>query len=339
MVQTSLDLLGTGASAVAADANSQWRKEDRMAGQGKYTFKKNDRFDKVAKDWGFQKSAQVWDDPMNRTLKTKRKKPDALEPGDVIQMPYTDKQKLAITNEKLKYLDLIDGEVALARELARQAGLFASSAKIAFSRIETLRKDRADFEKSLKRIDKDIKDTKKVVDTVNEVLQLLASLGATGAKASKASGDDLAKLNKEALKKITGIPAEKAKGAAKEAAVKYLLDEKNEISVVGKTVGALEDSWSKMNSPGFWAQTIARMRTSGKGVTWESWADASTFDFKQEMTNQLHIADRTFLPRLKEAIRDAQAATKKSLECTRLSQAAVDRIKSHQKKKDALPDF
>ena len=81
------------------------------------------------------------------------------------------------------------------------------------------------------------------------------------------------------------------------------------------------------------------MRTSGKGFTWDSWADASTFDLKQEITNTLHIGDRTFIPAKKAAIRDAQAAIKSATEATRTAKAALDRIKIHQKKKDALPDF
>ena len=95
----------------------------------------------------------------------------------------------------------------------------------------------------------------------------------------------------------------------------------------------------KMTSPSFWAKTISRMRTSGKGVTWDSWADAVNFDLAQEITNQIHMADRTFVPAKKAAVRDFQAAIKAAEECMRLSKSAAERVKIHQKKYDKLPDF
>ena len=310
-----------------------------MSGQGTYKFKKNDTLEKIAKSWGVAKASYIWDDPMNKSVKSKRKKPDALVPGDILHIPYTLKQKKAILEKKLHYLDLIDGEAALAAHFAKQSDLFAAAARRADARIKELQKSRDDLEKYLLRIEKDVKATSQAVDIAAAVLTLLVGLSKTAAKAAKASGDELVKLNKEAMKQITGVPAEKAKGAAKEAGVKYLLDPKNEISMVGLTVGTLSESFDKMTSPSFWATTISRMRTSGKGLTWESWVDASTFDLKQEITNQLHMADRTFIPAKKAAIRDAQSALKRGMESTRLAKSAIDRTKIYMKKKAELPDF
>jgi len=165
----------------------------------------------------------------------------------------------------------------------------------------------------------------KAVDVAAEILLILAGVGKISAKASKASGAELAKLNKEALKKITGVPA------AKKISLGYLLKQDN---IIGQTAGALyalEESFANLTSPGFWAKTIAGIN-EGK-----SWFDAVNFDLDQDITNKLNIADRRYNPARMKAIRDAQAANKAAQECLNTAKSAADRVKTYKKAKDKLP--
>jgi hypothetical protein len=295
--------------------------------QGSHKFKKKDTIDKIGKEWGFPNGKPIWDDPMNKTLKAKRKSAEALQEGDVILIPFTPQQKLDITNKKLHYLDLITGERALCTLFEERARLSKDAGKRALDQINALQKTRDDLARDLYAIEKGIKDTKQVVDTVNDVLNVLAKIGSIGAKAAKASGEELTKLNKEAMKEITGIPANKAKDAAKEAVIDYSLSQHHPVALMEGQMMLMFDCFAKMTSPGFWAQTTARMLTSGKGFTWANWADASTFDYAQEVTNTLHMADRQFIPAKMKATRVALDAFKIAEEHTKSARYATERAK------------
>lgn len=317
-----------------------------LNGQGSHKVKRGETLITISKKWGISKWQDVWNDPENSKLKSNRGKPEAIDTGDVIFIPFTKKQKLDIMKKRLHYINLAAGEVELARVFKARAETFQKACNYAESRIDNITKSRENLEKSMLGVAKDAKATAKVIDIMAEVLTVLVNLGRLAKTASTAAGAELAKLNKEAMGVVTGTVTGKVSGAAKEAGIKYLLDPKNPVSAMGLKVGIYADAESKMMSPSFWGKTIARMKESKKDFSigdpaglWEAWCEAVNFDLEADIKNQFNHADRFFIPAKKKAIREWQEAVKSTSVCLRMASAALAREKIHLKKLEKIPDI
>jgi hypothetical protein len=166
------------------------------------------------------------------------------------------------------------------------------------------------------------------VDAAAEVAKVLRGLGGlakVGREASKASGKALEELNKKAQKQAIDIAKDPLEGEAKKAATGYLLDDSNEISVIGVTVGAFAEAFNKMQTPSFWAQTFVQIN-EGKG-----WSEAVTFDLKRDIENKINQVDKERIFLTMRLLREAQGAKKSSAELMKQSRAALKRAEALKK--------
>ncbi|MEN1678586.1 MAG: LysM domain-containing protein [Planctomycetota bacterium] len=299
----------------------------------RHTVKKGDTLESIAKKYGHKQWKAIWNDPENKKVVRKRGEPQKIEPGDVLVIPLTDKQKKEVQKKldalhedrdtQIKLLEVIDGEGARI------------DAKI--KRYDQLIKSHQDATgKIVAQLNGDLKGMKKWgsgVDVAANLINLgrgLAKLGKTAYDASKASGEALKKINEEGLKQVIDMK----KGQAKDLGVMAAKSMKDNESQTAAAIGILADSYSKMTSPSFWANTWVQMTQNGK-----SWSEAVTMevgdDIKQRIA-EVKAQSNKLLKTLQDRKADEQSRKK---QLPKDAAAAQQRIKLIEQEVAELPDI
>ena len=307
-----------------------------MAKDRQHKVKKGETLTKIAKLWSHSKWQDIWTDAANAKLRKKRGAPDSIEPGDLLHIPYTLKEKKAIVEAKLAIYGQMDAERNLARGLLNRSDATARAAKLALSQHKASTKTYDDIIAMLKKSGKDIKGMKEGVDIAFTIATLLVSLGkiaSLGAKASKATGEALTELNAQTQKEAIDLMKGPVEGEAKKASAKYLLNEDNEISTLGIIVGTLVEAQEKMISPAFWFHAAVQMKDGA------SWTDVVTDKWERDLKNRIYLVEKDKIVLTKKLLRDAQDATKATKTLQAEARKALTRATDLDKELKALPEI
>lgn len=238
-----------------------------------------DTLDAIAKKYRSTPKA-IWAFAENKALVSKRGKPEAIQPGDVIAIPPDEK---AAKERDKKLLELErgrDSNAALRAALVAEQARYERRVKVykelvAYNRSMT-DKIVAELEGTLGQM----KNWASGVDVAATLANIAVSIGkiaGLGWKGAQASGEALEKINKEALKELVDMH----KGLAEEGAVKAASTMKDRAGSALGYVGVLADSWDRMTSPSFWAYAAVK-KWEGK-----SWSEAASADVGDEIEQRI----------------------------------------------------
>lgn len=293
----------------------------------------------IAKKYKHQSWKTIWDDKRNAKVKKLRKSPEAIDVGDVLVIPFNETQKKAIQQEALRLKTKLDGEQIVIEIIQKRAEHLQKAA-------EKLNKDRASFDKSFKAMigllesyRKDSKKWKDGIDIANKVINLLRGLkglSKTAKSASKASGDELAKLNGKMASDAVEFVTQPVQDILKDAAIKWLLNESNAVSDVGRTVGTVTKWWGEVGSPSFWADGVSRFVVE-KNYSIEGWTKALQTDFEVELTSKIHVIEKQYIAFMNDITKQARAIETESKNLAKEVGATVKRVNEYVKHVKALP--
>lgn len=292
---------------------------------------RGDNLTKIAKKYNHKKWQTIWNAPENKKIVSKRKVPEKIEPGDLIVIPFNEKQQSDIASEAYECTSTqhLEGEFRQALEKRK------SNLERSISSLKSTMRDNDTFHKQLvvdlnaaARGAKSWGDTVDAIATVATLMVSLTKLANKGHKASKASGELLEQLNKEMQKDALDMAYGPIKSEIRKAAAKHVTNEQNGYDIAIASLGIVSDSFDKMTSPSFWAWTVVRLKEG------DSWSDAVTYDFQKEVKNKIaglireHDASQAGL---KRSIKEQEAMIKdikmNIAASKQREKAAADRLK------------
>jgi hypothetical protein len=271
-----------------------------------YPVKKGDKLIKICKAHGLEDWKAVWEHKDNNDLRKQRKKPEDLQPGDVVVLnPQGPDPK-----EVKETLKQIDGIIAGARN------------KI--SRLQETRKSQESLKKQiladLAGSYRQAKNTGDTVDAVATVTMLLIDLGKLARQAHKTislTGEALEKANKELLKDVAKT---KAQQAADMGALLVSQTEPKD-SAAKMALKAAAEAWSSISTPSFWAYAYVKGLEEWKksGSIPRAWSKGVTADPKSDYEAAVKSVEAGFA-RSTKTLDEAIAFNE-----SRLAQAVKDR--------------
>jgi hypothetical protein len=254
--------------------------------------KKDEALEDIAKHYGHRDWKTIWKAPENRAVVSKRREPKGIAAGDKLVIPPNEKQLKQNASNLASLAQARNGELkvraALVEEVARREKSVKVYDELIKGFVETLKQ----VVGTLKENKEGMKKWGEGVDVAAKLAQMGVDLGGlcqTGYKAAKASGEELAKLNKEALKEAVDLTKEPLQDQAIKAA--GTLKERDNTAVA--FVGIVADSWDKMTSPSFWANTYTQAMPRSMGGEGKSWSEAVTMEVGEDIDNRIKsvIAD------------------------------------------------
>lgn len=81
-----------------------------MAAMKTYKVKKGDTLAKIAKEFQHRKWETIWNSPENKSLVSKRKKPECIEPGDELIIPPNEKEQADAKDKDKSYTVMVGGK-------------------------------------------------------------------------------------------------------------------------------------------------------------------------------------------------------------------------------------
>lgn len=248
---------------------------------------KGDTLVKLAKAHKIRKWQTIWEDPANRKLKSKRKKPESLAPGDVVVIPFNDQQRAEMSKQR---------QLLLTRK-AIDSGLtvlFTHQAKLLEASVQKFQKDRA---KSLacfdtligqqKRAIKDLNTTINLVDKTAVALRFASGLTQLAVKyrGNLDKVEELAKIRKKGEKLMSTHAVkgmEHLTGEVRKEVYKYLEPYIPEfLKTFGDMNNLVNKSYDDIQKPSFWAGTVVS-KMDGK-----TWSEATTRDYNHESEQRI----------------------------------------------------
>jgi LysM repeat protein len=255
----------------------------------KHTVRKGETLIKIAKSYGIADWKAIFDAPENAKLKKERKKPEAIQPGDVLVIPPS-----PVDPKLVK--DLAAAEKSLLAAIARR---------------DSLRKE---FQASITQAKSEIKSaaakykrTSQAVDAAAMVIMIhkdLAKMTYDSSKVLKGMMESEA-FQKEAIKTTMMWKVDVIGPALLEIFGK-LDDQSGKVRVA---VVSLAKSFFDLTSPSFWGKVFVKLGeedfvkkvASGRiQASWESWSKAVTYDPQEEFDAMIANIDRNAAPILRQ---------------------------------------
>lgn len=293
--------------------------------------KKGETLIGIAKKYGHKDWKAIWKAPENKSIASKRKDPEKIEPGDALVIPLNAKQRkendaklLALNEARNAELQLCTGLTNQVQRLQRSIKLYD---ELIQSNVQSTKRIVDDLKKNLA----GMKKWGDGVDAVAMLTQMGVSLGKiakTGQAATKASGAALKKLNDEAAKEAVGIATGPLKGEALKAAGKLKKQDSTAVAIIG----ILADSWNKMTSPSFWAHTYVQMTENGK-----SWSDAVTMEIGDDIKQRIQQVVANSAKHIKKLQAKQQALKAELAAIGGLAKGCRARIQAYEKAAAAFP--
>jgi hypothetical protein len=266
-----------------------------------YKVKKGDTLASIAKSFGHKKWETIWNAAENKPLASKRKKPEAIEPGDQLTIPPNEAQRKQAEN--------------LSRSLDEQVERLTRQIKLCDLMIECERKttekivgELEDNLKSMKKLSNGVDTAAAVATSLFDMRKDITELAILGKKAIGKHGEELKKIGKEALAVTKDLTKDFAKdnGAEKiEKSFADLLKEHKESSnAVIAFVGCMADAFEKITEPSFWAGTITQL------IDGKSWSEAVSTDLEKQLEGNIQKIEADSAQRVRQfqAKRDQLAA-------------------------------
>jgi LysM domain len=247
----------------------------------KYKFVKGDTLEHIAKKHKLRDGKTIWKAPENREIVSKRKKPEQLQPGDMLFIPPSEAQLKQIAQKVLELNKARDTNLKVRSALEAEANRIKMKTKVYDDLIagnrETTDKIVAELEKNLR----SMKNWSTGVDAAKMLTQMgisLGKLGVYGFRAAHASGEALKELNKKALEEAVEL----AQRPMEHGTVMIVSKLKDSASKGLAVAGLLAEGWEKMTAPSFWANTVVQMTQNGK-----SWSEAVTSEVGEDIEDRI----------------------------------------------------
>lgn len=224
-------------------------------------------------------------------------------------IPYSEADIKEFRARRKALIEKLEAESDLMAGLLAQSKRIIASGKTAVKEHARVSKEHDDIIKMIEGTVKDTKKMKKGVDiawTIATLGRNLGGLAKTAKTASTATGKALKEANKEAQKQAVGIMKGPIEGQAKTAGTKYLLNEKNDISMLGMVVGAVSEAQDKMMSPAFWFHASVQMWDDPSIDTWIGIAQGK---WEQDAKNKVYVVSKQKIVFTKKLMLQAQQAT------------------------------
>ncbi|MCH2164030.1 MAG: LysM peptidoglycan-binding domain-containing protein [Marinovum sp.] len=297
--------------------------------KARYKVKKGDTLTFIAKAHKHAKWQTIWNAPENKGVVSKRKKPENIEPGDLLVIPLNEAQSKAYQMEVYNTQCMLDQETRLVEQLDKDIKRFSTSIKNLKNIKATSDKAHKELVVMLSNAAKDAKRWGSTVDAIAAVAGLMKSLTKLTMKAHKAtklSGDALEALNNEMAKDALNMAYDPIAKQAKKAAAKHVTDAKNGYNLAIAGAGIVWQSFDKMTSPSFWAWTVTRLRDG------DSWSDAVTYDFQAEVKQKISNLVIRHQGAQKELDRSIKAKEAVLINAKKEKAASQSRVKDFTKK-------
>ena len=237
---------------------------------------KGDTLEGVAKKYRADAKA-VWKAPENKALVAKRGKPEALQPGDVLVIPPDPKSVKAAAQKAEQLRRGREAAQQLLATLKNEVARTQRRIKTYEELIEFNKKSAAEIVGELVKVKGDMKRWSDGVDTAATVAQITVSLGqlcAKGYQSTKLTGAALEKLNMELTKDVVAMPVEQLR----DVGIKLGGELRDRTDSPLGYLGVVFNSWEKMTSPSFWANTFVQVTQNKK-----SWSDAVAMDVGEDI--------------------------------------------------------
>lgn len=254
-----------------------------------HTVAKGDTLSGISKKYGHKHWKDVWDAKENKAIASKRKQPEAIQPGDTLVIPYTAKEISAMSQLAVEYQEAVMWENDLIVELDDRKKRYERTVKGLESTIKSSVKLHKALVNELKKAASGAKKWGQGVDVAATVINItrgLTKLTAKGYKAMAMEGDELIKANKEMQKSALKFAYGPLKKPVAKGVGGHLSDANNNYNMAGAAVGIVLESYVKMTSPSFWGWTYVRLKEG------DSWSDAVTYDFQQDCANKIAGLER-----------------------------------------------
>ena len=227
---------------------------------------KGETLNAIAKKYGLSDSKAIWNAKDNQQIVSRRKKPEGLQPGDVLTIPPTDKQLKENADKLAAAKQMLAANVALQEVLTKRI----SRAAHFFETLYTLtQKSVADMAKQAAQIEADVNSAKNMallVDTGVEMMKEwfdkrgnIAEIGAKGTKEGIKAFTDLIKdeIGDAIKEKVDDAITKSAIDAMKKSRIPAL-------EAVAELTEMKNQVWDNLGSPGFWMYTAAEAASKEK---------------------------------------------------------------------------
>ena len=246
---------------------------------------KGDTLEGIAKRYGQRDWRAIWNALPNKGIVSKRRKPESIQPGDLLVIPPNEKEirekaaKLAAlqtsrdANQRLS--------TTLQAEIARCAKGFNVLSDLIPATVRHTQQVIAELEADLA----SMKNWESGVDTAKALVDLagpVKKLGEAGLKAATGGAKELARFVEEGRKLADDVKRDSDMDKAIGAAADALKDDENPAVAA---LGILADSYQKMTSPSFWANAIVQMK-QGK-----SWSEAMTREVGADVRERIKMVE------------------------------------------------
>jgi LysM domain len=259
-----------------------------------YKIKKGDTLGSIAKQFGHKKWETIWNARENKPLVSKRKKPEAIQPGDQLTIPPNEKQQKEEELNLKQTQQLQQSLESQTAKLKEQIKIYDDLIKQNQEMNEQILKELEDSLKGMKKWSKGVDAAATVATGLLGMRKEIAKLGSLGKKAFGAKGEALKKIGKEVGDQVKDIMKDQSKDQAKEKAVKFVAEHKESSNAIVALVGITADSFDKMTSPSFWAGTAVQLM-DGK-----SWSEAVSTDITEEIEQRIKTVQTQAAQSMKE---------------------------------------
>lgn len=244
-----------------------------------YKVKRGDTLIKVCKSYGLKDSDAVWNDKDNEKIKKLRKKPEAIQPDDLIVL---NPQGPSSTEVK-ETLKEIDGMIASLEN--KLANLQEAKKSLLQSKNQIISELAASYKQA-----KSTGDKTDAAATVALIIVDLTKLASKAHKAIELSGDALEAANREMLKEVGKMKLQQARDIGAE--IVSDIEPKNSAAL--NALIATADAWKKMTSPSFWAYAYVKGMDEWKntGSIPKAWAKGVTADPKADYQEAVGNVER-----------------------------------------------
>lgn len=241
---------------------------------------KNEKLDQVVRKYGHKDWKLIWKDKGNSALVSKRKTPENLQPGDMVNIPPNEKQ----IKEELAYIAQLQtsivAEMAAEKYFTGFAKQFSMLAQQNNNAVDSVAKDYKKIIGKVQDVRSKASRTKEGVDVTADMALMmlgLAKIAQAGVKSAVASGDELLKINNQAMAEAIALTTAPVGKLTVDAGNKYLTDAKAGRSTGALLVGELSTAFNNLTKPSFWGTTAAKL------IDGADWSTAVTADLDADL--------------------------------------------------------
>ena len=289
---------------------------------------KGEKLEDIAKKYGHRDWKTIWKAPENKGVVSRRAKPEAIQPGDLLVIPPNEKQAKETAAKLATLQQARAGNMKLRQTLESELNRIQRKVRV-FD--ELIQGNRESTEGIVRELERNLSGMKKWADGVDVAATLaqmgttLVKLGGLAKQSTKVGGEALKKINEEAIKEVAGL----ATDPLKDASIKSVATLKSRIGTGLGYVGVVADSWGKMTSPSFWANAYVHRK--------EGFSKAMTSEIGDDIEERIRWVTAEGAKQVKR-LQEQQSAIKAQLAETQSLMRECDaRIKWNEQEAGKLP--